>query len=213
MITDVVGWVQKRKERPWVVVGKGPSFAERDRYPLHECRLLTLNHACLRLKADLAHFTDLEAYRSCTQHLAEDNHSQVVLPWHPHENMEPHPWSLMTLVENSYHHDRSLYRLSQQGRLLSYNSSRVPATKHKSSLCTIRVRYFSAVAAVNILAAADVKTIWTLGIDGGHTYAPDFDQADCLKNGRPSFDVQFREFERTQRTCQVMVRPLREKRW
>jgi hypothetical protein len=72
------------------------------------------------------------------------------------------------------------------------------------------VRYFSAVAAVNLLAVSGVREIFTIGVDGGSSYAPDFDKKTLLVNGRASFDVQFKEIRDTEKRKGVKVTPLFE---
>jgi hypothetical protein len=70
----------------------------------------------------------------------------------------------------------------------------------------IRVRYFSAVAAINLLVAAGhTEEIYTLGVDGGTRYNPVFDTKDRLSNGRSSFDIQFDEFEKTVKSSGVRI--------
>ena len=58
----------------------------------------------------------------------------------------------------------------------------------------VKVRYFSADAALNLLATAGAKTVRSLGVDGGQTYSQDFNDLKdktLLANGRSTFNKQF----------------------
>jgi hypothetical protein len=85
-----------------------------------------------------------------------------------------------------------------------------PPAWRRGKLPTVRVRLFSAVAGLNILALARVKRVYTLGIDGGTEYAKCVPAADRLANGQDSFDVQFKELRRTHRVLGVKLQPLVE---
>jgi hypothetical protein len=75
----------------------------------------------------------------------------------------------------------------------------------------VKASYFSAEAALNLLAVAGVRRVRTLGVDGGSDYSRDFDdlkEKTLLANGRPSFDLQFEGFARTILDTGVDVAPL-----
>lgn len=208
MIRDAVNYLRalnKRFHRPWLIVGKGPTLDKRLDFNLDHYFTLTLNHACEKVAPDIAHFTDLEAFAECAE-TCKETLATVAMPWYPHVDMRPSPNSLGKYLE--FHPD--LEHFAKLGKLISYNStvaSRLPKNK---DLATIRVRYFSAVAAVNVLLAADVKLIRTLGVDGGKQYAKGFDSKDLLANGRPSFDVQFDEIHAAVRKHGATLAPLTE---
>jgi hypothetical protein len=211
MIDDAVKAVRassRDDRRPWLVLGKGPSLALRVGVDLACYRTLALNHACRVHPCTLAHFTDLEAFRACRDYLL-DNATRallpyvphVVLPWVPHEDMGPGHYNLSELVDQGL--EPALGSLARRNLLWSYNSTRVSRARHHPKLTVVPVRYFSAVAAVNILALAGEREVFTLGVDGGRGYAPGFDPADRLANGRDSFDVQFAEIDRTVRRHKI----------
>lgn len=189
MIGSVLKVVDSRK--PWLIVGKGPTALRSVDFSGYN--VLTLNHACrIPPNADLALFMDIEAFYACLPYLI-DSKIKVVLPWVPHENMRPSKHNLAHFVSEN----KLLSNIYSEERLFSFNSTTVPPAHHAAFLPVIRVRYFVAVAAVNILAAAGQRTVYTLGVDGGKEYAEGFDKSDLLKNGRGSFDIQFAEFART----------------
>jgi hypothetical protein len=200
VIGDAVERLGTYRSRPWLVLGKGPSLDLRDCFDLDRFHVLALNHACRVWPATCVHFMDLEAYLDCRADVLSADGvvlphvPDVVLPWVPHRNMGPGHFTLEELVRDGW---GGLDHLAAAGRLWSYNSTRVPRQRHHPGLRRVRVRYFSAVAAFNLLALAGCKEVYTLGIDGGTSYAAGMDPRHCLANGRDSFDCQFQEIQRT----------------
>lgn len=190
---------KKNTAGPWVLAGKGPSFADRPAGPL-AYPVFGLNDVCRFADCAVAHFTDFEAYTRNEGYVAIGG-GAVVLPWHPHLNNVPGPMSLEELVAGT----ESLRSLKEQGRLFSYNSH--SDKKPRARLSTHTVRYFSAVVGLHILSSHGVREVLTLGIDGGTKYAPEFDTHTLLSNGRASFDSQFREMTKIRKKYGVRVVP------
>jgi hypothetical protein len=133
------------------------------------------------------------------------NTQYLVLPWFPHVNNRPGRRNLEELARMN----TVLRKLNEQGRLLWYNHSRAPRTHGDSPV--VRVRFFSAVAALNLLVQAGVRTIRSLGVDGGTAYSEEFtDLKDktLLSNQRSTFDRQFEEIARTIALTRVDYAPL-----
>jgi len=200
-VLSVFDWFADEPERQrsrWLVLGMGPSFSRHSSIDLSTYRVLGINRVCCVLPTDLTVVTDLEVFCAIGGHI-EAGEGAAALPWYPHRKFEPHRESslqqvLSGAVSAPANCRRALRRLQRQGRLLSYRSSRSEKWPHPPNLGPpVRVRYFSAVAAINLLGLAGVKTIRTLGIDGGTDYAPEFAGLKPLENGQTSFDVQFHE--------------------
>lgn len=187
MILDAVRWVKSRKDRPWLVLGKGPTFDRRGEVDLAAYRVLAINDTCAVVEADLVHLTDVAALGRVRDKIL--GAATVVMPWHPHVDHSPGEKTLFELAAG----DELLSRLEAGGRLVSYNSTVARKLPKNPDLREIRVRYFSAVAAVNLLRAAGVAEIRTLGVDGGKEYASAFSHQTPLRNGRASFDDQGKE--------------------
>lgn len=204
-VRSVVDWFQRSgwEKAPWIMAGKGPSFDRRGEVEkdLAFSPVLGLNHVCAIISCRVAHFTDLEAYRDCASHLANQD-GMVAMPWRPHQNNRTGADSLVDLIKS----EKSIGDLFQSDRLLAYNSSQCYIKK--SSLPTITVRYFSAVAGLDILAAAGVRHVRTIGIDGGSSYSKDFDKKTLLSNGRDSFDAQFGEMAKIVKKHRMDLSPL-----
>lgn len=191
--------------KDWLILGKGPSFSKLHSFDTSRFHLLSLNHAVRETKVKIAHIIDFDVVVHLNDVLL--NKAEVlVMPWYPHVNHRPSKNGLPAFVSQS----PTLAKLSEQGRLLWYNLSTAP---HSNEDCAkiIGVRYFSAEAALNLLATAGVKKIRTLGLDGGKQYNTKFsDLSDktLLANGRSSFDEQFREFSRILQNHQLDLAPL-----
>src|SRR5207247_8937057 len=75
----------------------------------------------------------------------------------------------------------------------------------------VRAKVFSAVARPNVPPQAGVRTVRSLGVDGGAAYSEEFsDLKDktLLSNRRSSFDRQFEEMARTIATTGIDYAPL-----
>lgn len=197
--------------RPWLILGKGPSLDNLGAVDTSKYNVLTLNHACLLCVPTIAHFTDWEAWAACRPFLVAavqgDPTSEIALclPWHPHVDYKPSRRTLAWWATD----DAVTYReFHRRGRLVSYNSTVAHKLPANSNLTTVRVRYFSAVAAFNLLALAGVIDVDTIGVDGGTGYATTMNPTDRLANGRPSFDVQFDEIMHTVKAYGITWRRL-----
>ena len=187
----------KDNSKTWLVVGKGPSSAKAKNFNKDTVNILTLNHACKLVTPTAALFMDFEAFTDCYE-LLKEKQIKAILPWHPHVKMKPDKQTLEDMVSLSTYSD-------YVPLLHTFNSTTSPS-KPDPRYPVIRVRYFCAVAAINLLVAAGHKDdIYTLGVDGGTQYNPIFADKDRLANGRSSFDVQFEEFEKTKKSSGVRI--------
>jgi hypothetical protein len=189
---------------PWLILGKGPSFARRGQFDLNQFRLMSLNHAVREQAVLAAHVIDLDVVETCAETI-EQNARVLVMPWHPHVQNVVGTRTLEEAVRGI----PVLQRLANEDRLLWYDLSTSP-TRHGSSP-VVEATYFSAEAALNLLAAAGARCVRSLGIDGGSSYSASFDDlrdTTLLANGRTSFDLQFEGFARTILRTGVNFSPL-----
>jgi hypothetical protein len=199
MVKDAVAYLRglsekRRKDQSWLLLGKGPSATRVKALEPDSHLVVSLNHACLLAPAPLAlaHFIDLSAFADCAQQLFV-NRVPACLPWHPNVAMRV---GKKTVTDHA-REQPFLAQMLEEGLVYSYNGTTADGLAPNHSLARVRVRFFSAVAAFNLLVASGVRHVRGLGVDGGTAYAPCFDGKDRLANGRPSFDVQFAEIERT----------------
>jgi hypothetical protein len=177
--------------RPWLVLGKGPTFAHHARTDLASFNLLSLNHAVRELRVDVAHMIDIDVVEACAECLA-DNCRWLVMPRVPHIQQRPGPALLEDYVEAL----EVLQKLDAEDRLVWYNAETAAPVGNSP---VMEVRYFSSEAALSILGALGAKRVRSLGVDGGTAYSPTFSelaQTTRLANGQPSFDLQFAELDR-----------------
>ena len=175
------------------MLGKGPSFAKRDSFDLGQYYTLSLNHAVREQPVTVAHMIDLDVVEDCRTVL-HSNAEVVVLPWYPHVDKRPSSLALDELIEQN----RTLRGLAEENKLLWYNLS--TAKRRNGGSPVVQVRYFSAEAALNLLAQAGVCRVRSLGIDGGTEYSRDF--ADLrgktlLASKHASFNFQFAEMAKS----------------
>lgn len=203
-------------QRPWLILGKGPSFAKRNAYDVNGFYTLGLNHVVLEQPVTVAHMIDIEVVEHCGEVLLE-NAAVVVMPWVPHVRIQPLPLlkhvrfkpSNRTLAE--YVQELPvLERLEREDRLLWYNLFTSPDPPRYGSP-VIEAHFFSSAAALNLLVAAGVKRVRSLGVDGGTAYSESFSGLvgkTLLAAGQPSYDLQFKEIAMTIRTNEVDFAPL-----
>jgi hypothetical protein len=180
------------RARPWLILGKGPSFSRHAEFDLGAFHLLSLNDAARELAVDVAHAIDLHAIERSGEAIAA-NARVLVMPWHPHIDFKPAVETLEELAQ----HVPVLQRLAQEGRLLWYNHSKTG--DHRPGSPVVSVHYFSAEGALNLLAAAGVRRVRSLGIDGGRQYGATFQDLSyrLLANRQPDFERQFSQFAQT----------------
>lgn len=182
-----------KPSEPWLVLGKGPSFASRTGFDLSRFHLLSLNHAVREQPVLVAHVIDLDVIQACGDAI-EKNARVLVMPWYPHARNLAGDRTLDEMAEEL----PVLRRLNAEGRLLWYDLSTSAIRRGVGPV--VQATYFSAEAALNLLALAGVRRVRSLGVDGGSAYSrafEDLQNSTLLANGRPSFDLQFAGFART----------------
>jgi hypothetical protein len=178
---------------PWLIVGKGPTYNRIHEVDLSSYRILALNHVAREIRCDVAHMIDIDVWTSCSEKIV-DNARVVVFPMHPHVNECP---TQKTITE--FRNECGLLQyLDFRRRLLWYQHSvaivRGLEIEGDQEWPVVRVEQFSAEAAVHLLGLAGVKTIRTLGVDGGMQMAQRF--SDMPPRTRP-YDAQWLNIRRS----------------
>lgn len=200
-------------DRPWLILGKGPTFAHRRHFDLDRFNLVSLNHVVREQRVDVAHFIDLDALVQCADALPA-NADWLMVPLYPHIDFRPSERSLQELVSDV----PALQDFAKRKRLVWYYHDLVSRPDFKDryppdASPIVRVDAFSAEAVVNVLAALSAKTVRTLGIDGGIHYAGafhDLNGVTRLANGQESFDKQFIGINKTAKEFDMDYGPLTE---
>ena len=199
---DFFSWIAEAKPlRPWLIVGKGPTFARRTEANLAHYNVIGLNHIVREIPVQLAHIIDIDVVGELGP--AIRNAGMVVMPLHPHVNFNATPRPL----DAFFGEYPVLKELDRDGLLLWYNLSTWPHTARRESPI-VAVKYFSAEAAVRLLAMAGVKKIRTLGIDGGSAYADEFKDIKPFRGGHTSFDLQWESIRATVKEFKIDFAPL-----
>ena len=192
------------RERPWLMLGKGPSYSRRGDFDTRGFETLSLNHVVREQPVTAAHIIDVDVVNDCAEALLA-NARVVVMPWQPHRNN----WVATPTLDDWADKIPVLDQLRSEGRLLWYNLGTGKAPRANSPV--VPVRFFSAVAALGLLGQAGVRTVRSLGIDGGAAYSAafvDLAEKTRLSNGWSNFDVQFEEFPKIMMRTGVEYSPL-----
>ncbi len=172
--------------RPWLVLGKGPTFDRLPTFDVSGYNRLSLNHVVNEVDVDVAHIVDVDVVGGCADGLRH-RCRWLVMPRHPHLRSTHSDRAL----EDWFGEYPVLEELDREGRLVWYNLSGGPV--HGRSP-VIGAKRFSAEAALNLLGTLGVRQVRSLGIDGGRSYGAAFQHLAAetmLANGASSFDEQF----------------------
>lgn len=176
------------KNKPYLVLGKGPSFDKVININLADYITIGLNHVCQKMVVDFGHFIDID----CLSHNFIKNCTKIICPVRPHIYCKVDNKYLTTYFLQPYESDFGphLYK-----KVYCYNLSTYKGEPFVGLGCIIKVKYFSAEAVFRLLALSGINEIYTLGIDGGVTYSHYFKDLTPLQNGRKTFNDQFDELE------------------
>lgn len=180
---------EKLKGKDVLILGKGPSLTENAFRKYRKDKVVIgINQASLKLPVDYAFFIDIEPYLEIQGSLVSRK-VKVILPFHPNKRSRfsnrsrQMPENLIELMQinkplmeiNKYGGLYYFYTHIKRGRTL--NNVFPPNLVSLSSL-------------LQILAVCGIKTVKTLGVDGGQNYSTTLSgpQKTQLKKG---YDKQF----------------------
>lgn len=196
--------------KPWLILGKGPTFAQRGEFDLGAYNLLSLNHVVAEERVDVAHIADLDVVEACADAL-RTNCRFLVMPRYPHVQFRPSRFRL----EEFFDMVPVLRELDEAGRLVWYDLRGDwydPAwAPPVGGSRPVEYSYFGSEPAFEILARTGAKVIRTLGVDGGVGYSGSF---AGLPGGatlaRAPFELQFQRIEAIAEREGIDHRPLVE---
>ena len=191
---------EAEKRKPWLIVGKGPSFDKLSSLDFEAYCSLALNHAVnARQGFSYVHVTDFDVFDKIKETLSSSS-TKLVVPYFLHSENKPSKLLSVDAISNdqSKKHNDLFLKLLKEHRLFTYNSTLSKnVCKRKDLGKPVIVKYFSGVVAVNLLGQSGVKQITLVGIDGGNSYSGFFSGLTPLTNGRKNFDVQFNEIKKS----------------
>jgi hypothetical protein len=187
-IIELSDWTKSSygADKPWMILGKGPTFSKVAQTDLTQYNTISLNHAVREVSVDLAHVIDIDVVEDLGDILLR-NCKFLVMPRHPHVSARPCPQlSLSDWIKAI----PVLAQFEKEGRLITYDLA-LGEEDHAEHIPLI---YFSSEAALGILGKLGAKTVRSLGVDGGRSYSNQFQDIAgkaLLANGQPTFDLQF----------------------
>ncbi|MFG1478559.1 hypothetical protein V5F53_07800 [Xanthobacter sp. V4C-4] len=196
----------ERRAKPWLIVGKGPTYGNIGAFGPEGYHLFGLNHVVRDRPVLLTHAVDIDVVADCAEAI-DANARFLVVPWIPHKEFRPREKTLQDYVGEL----PILAKLQKEGRLLTYDAETAPASQRRGEGPVVPLSYFSAEAALGLLALGGEKTIHTIGIDGGTAYARDFKDLEAstrLSNAQQSFDIQFEKFAQILYRTKARLHPL-----
>ena len=185
---ELTDWIDQSPfpPRPWLLLGKGPTFDRRDRFPIGDYNTFGLNHVVREFEVDVAHIIDVDVVGDCAEALAH-NCAWLLMPLYPHvESTESD-----RRLDEWFDEYPVLRKLDERGRLVWYNLYGGKVTGRSPVIAS---RGFSSEAALQLLDTMGATSIRSLGIDGGRSYATSFRELEdttLLANGEEAFDLQF----------------------
>lgn len=181
-----------KRDKPWLIVGKGPSFSRIWDIDLSHYYIFCLNETINQVeRCDIGHVIDLEILPRLEKWHCKGPR-KFLIPYYPHLKCKVVDRCLPACIDHYFY----LKQMDYEERLYTYNLSTYKGNFVHPQATYIKARYFSVEAAFRILANFGVRQIYTLGIDGGTKYAKEFKDLKPLTNGQPSFDKQFIEIKR-----------------
>ena len=156
--------------RPWLVLGKGPTFDRRDRFDLDRlqpARRSTTSSA--RSTVDVAHIIDVDVVGACAEGLRDRTAGGCSCP-------ATRTCSSDRCATGRWRTGSASTRCCEEldrARAASSGTTS-PATRSDGRSPVIGAKRFSAEAALNILGLMGVHQVRSLGIDGGRAYSAPF---------------------------------------
>lgn len=198
MIINFFKWFKDFKsDKPWLIVGKGPSFDMIGEVDLTQYNVIGLNHVIYKIDCLLGNVIDIDVLSKSEDKL---KCLHIVTPWYPHINFTPTRKNISKFIGEPW--------CDKVDTCLWYNSSRARRFRAPAGGPRVTVKCFNAVAAVNLLGSVGIKEVRTIGVDGGKEYSDSFKKDTLLANGRSSFDCQRIEFRNSERRLGIVVIPV-----
>src|SRR5262245_42863617 len=142
---ELARWLQDAvfPGRPWLLLGKGPTFSRRHEFELASFNRIGLNHVVREVSVDIAHVIDVAVVAACAQALPA-NAQWLLMPRFPHVACRPDP---ARPLESFFASHPVLQDFEQRGRLVWYDL-RNKTCPVLGTAAPIKVRFFSSEAAL-----------------------------------------------------------------
>src|SRR5688572_15432536 len=116
---ELARWLQDVRfaDRPWLLLGKGPTFARRGEFDLAAFNRLGLNHVAREIPVDIAHVIDVDVLPAIAAALPQ-NAQWLLMPRYPHVHNRPDP---NRPLESFFAEHPVLRDFADRGRLVWYD--------------------------------------------------------------------------------------------
>lgn len=173
-------------DKPWLIIGKGPSYERVCEYDLDRFYTIGLNQVPLKIPVDYGHRMD---YWGLDEYFYTNCKLGMIMPMYPHINYKPNPKNNLYDITIK---DPIAKKLRSEHKLFWYNHSKSEIKNHAvGDTPIVNVRYFSSEAVFGILCIKGIREIRSIGIDKGNLYSRNFWDCNPLKNGQKNFDKQW----------------------
>lgn len=194
-------------DRPWLILGKGPSYSKIDSIDLARFNVLAINHVVDTIeRCEIAHMADWETFLASGE-IAASKARFVCCPYVPYVGFKPSPKPLPQLAGDS----PLLKRLIEVGRVLTYNLVSTSVSGRLEGFADVHLTNFSSEAVIDFLGHCGVSRVVSLGVDGGTHYSSAFANLvdkTLLASGQSTYDVQFDGIANALLRTGVSYRPL-----
>ena len=152
---ELVDWTNRfvARSKPWLIIGKGPSFQKVREIDLSDYHVCSLNHVVREFPVTLAHIIDFDVVLDCGEQIYR-NAAFLAMPYRPHFKNSPGSRTLADLTAE----DPILNAMNRENRLIWYNLASSPP---QGDSPVIKAVYFSSEAALNLLVTAGATVIRT----------------------------------------------------
>ena len=213
-------WIQNHQsalQRPWLILGKGPSLDQAGQHDTEDYIRIALNDAAASHTAEFIHIIDLDVFSRCGDEL-DPCASTLIMPWMPHaaypkygKETTDYRISGHNLQELSSSHPH-IKRFAEAGKLLFYNLADCPEIRRNPAGITVDHFSFSAPVVIDLLGRSGVRKIRTLGVDGGRMHGgiprEGTEDSSVQTSVSSKYDIQFREIAKCIRSYQLDCGPL-----
>lgn len=171
--------------KPWLVIGKGPTWRSALDVDLTKYHTIGLNHVCAQVSVDFAHMVDIECVWDLGEAL-DKNCRFLVIPYWPNHVSGVHR-SLVYYTD----HSPVLTKLAKEGRLLTYWHTQGVDEGRPKYCPLIPIKAFGFEGVVWLLRQMGVRVTWTAGVDGGTETGEEFQHIVRTTPNPPPYTQQF----------------------
>lgn len=177
-------WLTNKLDKPWLIIGKGPSFNKRQHINLNDYYTLGLNHVATVQHVIVNMVLDYDVIEESGINIL--NCDYLLMPWIPQNwhKLPPYHHKAYNDLQWFTQNDEIIGEANKRNKLLWFNLNRAKVKKENGGPI-VQATHFSGDVAVHALSIGGVKTIKTIGLDGGRSYAPEFKMA-ALRRFRPN---------------------------